>query len=938
MKNFGLGLVGASLQGGYLLAPAVVDSVDKTELRLRAIYDGQHENAKEIVLNTEFGYSQRNISQDIYLTTDLWHMFNDVLLDAMLIAAPSEEHRALVESVLSGFDKIALLSPLAGNMGDAHAIVDASREKTVLFNLPRRYEAGWQKAHELLRSGVIGKLQFINLQAFLPETNYLRLWERTQTGKDDLFLGQLSNYMDVFNWFADAPCVQISGIGDEGEHDLDDYDPNGPFKETFSQLPLRWRTKVSAHEPGMVVDDFPADHYLDRAAIQLMFGNNVIGNLNITSSGPEAHDAEDLELVGEKGRIWFNAAEGTLYIHFWDGSASERISGLGKTEFPLWKRYTHAFLEQFIGFIAGASPATSAVEGAEALELTLAALESIQNNGVPVLIGIEIEGECLPEISEESEPEPPVILDDFIPESEGFHSDPEVKEDSLVDDETAAPKPEAVLEDIVEEVVEDESVPETSSAPELEFAFDAMFMTVDHAETGVEIVEKMAEDEAPGEPDFDIDSLFTIEKEDTQEPLTGAPVEDTVESESEQEEETVLEPDFQQAPEFTLEERVEALVEEVAAEVIVEEDTLPEPVFQKAAEPTLEQRIEAFVAVVTADEILEEQPVVEAPADAIVLEPLPALVERVAAFVDAVAGSDECEEEETSAPPEMAAAVSPHEAVTQEYAVIDEDTLLAEVQADSLPGDVEVMDSDGPIPVISDQEESLPEPITVEAEEKVEDLTEENVQEPDIFSEMFVQEEETEEQIEEQTAPVESEFIEAAVETSPESEQEPDLVLESVFVEDTEDSEAEEEPLYTPTDCEDFVIVDDDTDETLETTVIEEGDDEVNSVHPMAEESEDDIVESPSVVIAEKIHLDDYVWDIVPLDPVRNTVDLITLDDWDNDDPVVEIIEAVEESSPVFSEAETQRIDLSSDMVDWPEELPPGQENESFDSPHSSND
>jgi hypothetical protein len=91
-------------------------------------------------------------------------------------------------------------------------------------------------------------------------------------------------------------------------------------------------------------------------------------------------------------------------------------------------------------------------------------------------------------------------------------------------------------------------------------------------------------------------------------------------------------------------------------------------------------------------------------------------------------------------------------------------------------------------------------------------------------------------------------------------------------------------------------------------------------------------------VIAEKIHLDDYIWDIVPLDPVRNTVDMITLDDWEDDDPAVEIIEAVDESAAAFSEAKTQSIDVTSDMVDWPEEMPPGQEYESFDGSFSSID
>ncbi len=403
MDNFGLGLVGAALEGGYLFSPLIVDTVEQTGLRLRAIYDPAGADAQEVELLISSKYDRLGIPQDLYLTNDLQHMFNDFMLDVMLVTVPAAEHRTIIETALSGFGKVALTGPLALNLDDAQAIVKASQEHPLLVNLPRRFEAGWQKVAELLAAGVIGELQFVNLRAFLPETNYLRLWQRTQDHRDDLFLGQLCGYMDALNWYAGAACVQLSAIGNTGEHDLDNYDPNGIFSSLFHQLPICWRSLAAPAQAGAAADNFPADEYVDRMTAQMRFGNGVLGSLTICSSGPTAADAEDLELIGNRGRIWFNAAEGKLYLHFWNGSDSERMAGLGDVSLPLTKRLNAAFLAQIPAYIQGEPPAATAVEAAEALKMALAALDSMHDNGCPVLLGLEIEGEQLPQ--EESSPD-----------------------------------------------------------------------------------------------------------------------------------------------------------------------------------------------------------------------------------------------------------------------------------------------------------------------------------------------------------------------------------------------------------------------------------------------------------------------------------------------------------------------------------------------------
>lgn len=488
MNNFGLGLVGAGLEGGFLLSPLVVDTVEQTGLRLRAIYDSNQFDAKEVELVIESKYDQINIPQDIYLTNDLQHMFEDFMLDVMLVAMPAAERRSVIEAALSGFDRVAVLSPLAESLEDAQAIVEASHARPILLNLPRRFEAGWQKAHELLSSGVIGDLQFINLRAFLPETNYLRLWQRTQTGRDELFMGQLCGYMDVFHWFAGAACVQLSAMGDPGSHDLDHYDPNGIFNRLFKKLPVSWRSLVSARTEGVEVDDFPADEYIDRMAVQMRFSNDVFGTLAISSHGPAASDGEDLELVGTKGRIWLDAAAGTLHVHFWDGSASERLDDLGETHLLLSDRLNAAFLAQMPDFILGVAPAASAMEGYEALKLALAALDSMNSNGSPVLMDLELDEELLADVE-------PVL--EVQPEADLFEEQPVEEPSVAIETAPAESEPEIETEELIENYLD-----ETESEVRQEEALDnAEFSTEDDWDDDHPAVETIDENAEPDDAD-----------------------------------------------------------------------------------------------------------------------------------------------------------------------------------------------------------------------------------------------------------------------------------------------------------------------------------------------------------------------------------------------------------------------------------------------------
>lgn len=391
MKTYSVAFIGATLRGAYLLAPAMADTVARHGLQVCAVYDPDLAKASEAALLLESRYEQTGVSVEVQPSDNLTSLLTDQVFDLLVVGVPAEQHRPLIEEIRRVSDRLVLESPIALNVQDAQAIASATEEQPIFMNFARRFDSGWYKVFELLQAGMIGELQFINLSAYLPATNYLRLWQRSQEHADELFLGLLCQYMDVCNWFAGGECVSIAGSGDVGHHDLDDYDPAGAFKSLFSRLPIAWRSLVREAAEGDVVDNFPGDDFLDHGALTLTYANEVTATVLFTSHGPSAVDEEDLELVGSKGRIWFNARRGALYVHAFDGSEPERIDGLADLSLPCAERLDAAFFAQLPLFAEGIPPAVTAVEGARALTMALAALQSMNANGVPVLLRLEID-------------------------------------------------------------------------------------------------------------------------------------------------------------------------------------------------------------------------------------------------------------------------------------------------------------------------------------------------------------------------------------------------------------------------------------------------------------------------------------------------------------------------------------------------------------------
>lgn len=102
-------------------------------------------------------------SPGVMLTTDAGDMLADDEVDAVLIATPISTHYALGMSALMAGKHVFIEKPLAANIRDAEALVDAAdaRGLTLMVGHTFEYSPPVVKIKEILDSGELGEIYFI---------------------------------------------------------------------------------------------------------------------------------------------------------------------------------------------------------------------------------------------------------------------------------------------------------------------------------------------------------------------------------------------------------------------------------------------------------------------------------------------------------------------------------------------------------------------------------------------------------------------------------------------------------------------------------------------------------------------------------------------------------------------------------------------------------
>ena len=399
--SIGVGIIGSGLRGGLVLGARLKEMQRETGLQLRAICDRSKARMREVSLFLQAaGIKHLQVSR-IKRYTDYRELVDDPQVELILITTPTYFHRGPAEYALQSGKKVFLDKPIAVDLADSRAILQAEREarSPLLMGFTRRYETPWIRAAKLVGSGRIGQLMMIQLRSVIPYTRYYHTWHRRDSWSGGALNDKSSHHFDVLNWFAASPWRSIHGIGGQSPAFTPrDNPPEGCFvceedcpyhllkDPDFEELgiksvPPSWKSGTREQDRVDTCVFAPGADLTDHCFVTVDFQNGVKASLFLCIWGPKAPDQETLELIGTKGKILLTRQTGTLEV--WDSFMKRReeidcrTEDFGSSHFGADRE----LVRQLRAFVDGEAPLVGAAAGHESLRMVTAAQRSIDGGG-----------------------------------------------------------------------------------------------------------------------------------------------------------------------------------------------------------------------------------------------------------------------------------------------------------------------------------------------------------------------------------------------------------------------------------------------------------------------------------------------------------------------------------------------------------------------------
>jgi len=407
-RTIGVGIIGLGVRGVYCIARNMVDHPE-IGFRITALCDRNPQRMAE----TEAILQQRYIEQGMEIAPKLYedglNLIADPDVDLIVITSITDTHRQFAVPALRSGKKVYCDKPLAQNAEDAVAIVEAEAEtrNPLIMGFTRRYESAWLRAYELLQEGVIGDLIMLQVRDIIPYHRYLTAWWRRRAWSGGALNDKGSHLFDVFNWFTGAQALKVHGFGGRA---VIQPDPDAPPRCRLCDRECPYRRReletaapstrdMQAHfgaswlaeQDEKYADDVcvyaPGADLYHNGSIHFSYSNGVIASYFYTIFGPSAEDQETLELVGTKGRLILTRQTGEIDI-VTDHGATHRALDCRDENFE----DSHfgadiALVKELRRFcLDGSPPTVSARAGLEATRMVMAALRSMDADGVTVAL------------------------------------------------------------------------------------------------------------------------------------------------------------------------------------------------------------------------------------------------------------------------------------------------------------------------------------------------------------------------------------------------------------------------------------------------------------------------------------------------------------------------------------------------------------------------
>lgn len=399
----GVGIIGLGTRGVHAIAKNMADLWPETGLEIVALCDRSPARMNEARDALRARYDDAGCPIDPSLHRDGKDLIANPTVDLVVVTSITDTHREFVVPALRAGKRVYCDKPLAHNVTDSIAIVEAETEtdNPLIMGFTRRYEAAWRRAHELVADGAIGRLVMMQVRDVIPYHRYLTAWWRRREWSGGALNDKGSHLFDVFNWFAESQVVSVSGLGGAS---MIEPDPTAPARchQCSRDCPFRRRSEITnapvgeeftAHDGPSWLDETD-EKYIDDVCvyapgadiyhngnIQFSYANGIIASYFYTIFGPPSADEETFELVGTTGRIILTRSTGSLDV----------LSDRGNTHNTVTCRDEHfegthfgadaALVRELRRFSDGAAPTVSARAGLEATRMVEAALTSMDRNG-----------------------------------------------------------------------------------------------------------------------------------------------------------------------------------------------------------------------------------------------------------------------------------------------------------------------------------------------------------------------------------------------------------------------------------------------------------------------------------------------------------------------------------------------------------------------------
>ncbi|QSE43065.1 Gfo/Idh/MocA family oxidoreductase [Rhodococcus erythropolis] len=285
------------------------------------------------------------VSPDARAYTDALELIADPTVEAVLISTPASTHTDLVVAAAEAGKHVFCEKPMALTLEDADRAIGACAANNVALQVGfnRRFAADFTAAHDVITAGGIGTPQLLRSLTRDPGitadvASRVKPWT--------IFNETLIHDFDALLWL----------------------NPGARVVEVFAQA------------DALIHPQYKEQGYLDTSMVQLRFDNGALASAEANFQATYGYDVRG-EVFGSGGMVSAGEVTRTAMRHY---SSPGVLADTPRVNIEL---FHDAYVAQLVHFadciLSGSAPSVDGLDARNALEIALAAKESVET-GLPV--------------------------------------------------------------------------------------------------------------------------------------------------------------------------------------------------------------------------------------------------------------------------------------------------------------------------------------------------------------------------------------------------------------------------------------------------------------------------------------------------------------------------------------------------------------------------